>query len=414
MKNQFRTGDQSLVRQINLSIVFNQLWTNAPLSRAQLAGVTGLNKTTISSLVHELLTKGFVREAGQRSSHGGRPATLLELNPRAGCMVGVEIGGDFISAILTNFRAEIEWRHYESTESGQDHQATIERTKSIIQDAIHMADRLELPPLGIGVGVPGLVDLDTGVIVFAPNLEWHDVPLRAMLAEYLPFPILVDNDANLSALGEYYFGTARGIGTFIHIAINVGLGGGVFLNGQPFRGVGGYAGEFGHMTVQEDGLPCKCGSFGCWETVVSSAAVINRARAAVEEYPHSRILELAHGQMERITLPVVIKAAEEADETALEVLHQTGHYLGLGLANLVNAFNPELIVLGGALSQAYPFLLPVAEKLVAERVIARPAKSTRIVASAFGRDACVFGAVGHVVHEMLTRPNYTLATSETR
>ena len=314
MKNQYRTGDQALVRQINLSIVFNRLWTNAPLSRAQLAGVTGLNKTTISSLVHELLTKGFVREAGQRSSHGGRPATLLELNPRAGCMVGVEIGGDFISAILTNFRAEIEWRHYESTESGQDHQATIERTKSIIQDAIHMADRLELPPLGIGVGVPGLVDLDTGVIVFAPNLEWHDVPLRAMLAEYLPFPILVDNDANLSALGEYYFGTARGIGTFIHIAINVGLGGGVFLNGQPFRGVGGYAGEFGHMTVQEDGLPCKCGSFGCWETVVSSAAVINRARAAVKEHPHSRILELAHGQMERITLPVVIKAAEEADK----------------------------------------------------------------------------------------------------
>jgi glucokinase-like ROK family protein len=412
LKQNYRTGDQALVREINLSIVFNELWTGAPLSRAQLANVTGLNKTTVSSLVHELLTNGFVREAGQRSSHGGRPSTLIELNPRAGCMIGVEIGVDFVSAILTNFRAEIEWRHFESTELGQDCQRTTKRVISIIQDAVHTAERLGLSLLGIGVGVPGLIDVGSGVVLFAPNLEWRDVPLRDILAESFPFPILVDNDANLSALGEYYFGAARGIGTFIHIAIGVGLGGGIFLAGQPYRGVGGFAGEFGHMIVQDGGPLCKCGNTGCWETLVSNLAVVKRAQAAIEAHPHSRIFELAYGQTDRVTISIVINAAEEGDETALEVLHQTGYYLGLGIANLANAFNPEMIVLGGGLSRAYPYLLPTAEKIVAERVIAKPAKATPVVASAYGQDACVLGAVGSVLHEILTKPNFSLAVQD--
>jgi glucokinase-like ROK family protein len=411
LKRRYRTGDQALVREINLAIVFNQLWTNAPLSRAQLAGLTGLNKTTISSLVHELLSKGFVREVGLRLSRGGRPATLLELNPEAGCMIGVEIGVDFIFAILTDFRAEIEWRHYESTESHLNYQTIVERAKGIIHDATYMADRLGRPLLGVGVGVPGLVDIDTGVVLFAPNLEWEDIPLREMLAQSLPVPILVDNDANLSGLGEYYFGVARGVENFIYITVGVGLGGGIFLDGQPYRGIGGYAGEFGHMTLQDEGLPCKCGSYGCWETVFSNRALTGQALAAVKANPHSRILELAHGQTDRVTLPVVLQAAQEGDETALAVLRQAGRFLGIGIANLVNAFNPELFVLGGALSQAYPILVPVAEKTVAEKAMAKPAKSTRIVPSVHSKDACALGAVGSVLHKILTTSNYTLNAS---
>jgi glucokinase-like ROK family protein len=408
LKLRYRTGDQALVREINLSIVFNRLWTHAPLSRAQLADVTGLNKTTVSSLVQDLLAKGFAREAGLRSSRGGRPATLIELNPQAGCMLGVEIGVDFISAILTNFRAEIEWRHHESTATQAGHQMIIQRARSIIQDGIQVAERRGMQVLGVGVGVPGLVDPDSGIVHFAPNLEWRDVPLRALVLESLSLPILVDNDANLSALGEYYFGTARGMDTFIYITIGTGLGGGLFLDGQPYRGVGGYAGEFGHMSLTDNGLRCNCGNYGCWETVVSISAVVRRAQSAVETQPASRMLDLADHQASRITLPVVIQAAEQGDETALQVLHQTGHYLGIGITNLVNAFNPGLIVLGGGLSPAYPFMVPVAQRVVADRTMATPAKSTRIVASSYGEDACVFGAVGYVLHEMLTMPNYSL------
>ncbi len=410
MKQRYRTGDQSLVREINLSIVFNQLWTHASLSRAQLASLTGLNKTTISSLVHELLTQGFVREAGLRSSRGGRPAVLVELNPQAGCMIGVEIGVDFIAAILTDFRAEIKWRYYESPETYQSEETIIHRAQEIIYEATHVADRLSLPLLGVGVGIPGLVDIDSGMVLFAPNLRWQDIPLRELLAQSLSVPILVDNDANLSALGEYYFGTAQEVETFIYLAIGIGLGGGIFVEGKPYRGLGGYAGEFGHMALQSNGLACRCGSHGCWETVVSNRAVIVRAQAAAEARPHSRLMALAQGRSDSITLPLVVKAAEEGDETALEVLRETGHYLGIGLANLVNAFNPELIVLGGAMSQAYPILLPIAEQVITERAIARPAKSTRVVISAHGQDACALGAVGSVLHKILTTPNYALVT----
>lgn len=402
MKQHYRTGDQTLVREINLAIVFNQLWTNAPLSRAQLAKVTGLNKTTVSSLVHELLTKGFVREAGQRPSRGGRPATLIELNPQAACMIGVEIGVDYICAILTNFRAETEWRHYEPTGSHPSHQAIIERVKEIIGDAIKTADRLGLPLLGVGVGVPGLVDIDSGLLLFAPNLKWRDVPVRDMLASAFDFPILVDNEANLSALGEYYFGAARGTETFIYISVGVGLGGGVFLHGMPYLGASGYAGEFGHMAIVDDGLPCNCGSRGCWETVVSNRAVVNQARQATQTHPGSRLMEITQGQIDQITLPVVIRSAEEGDETAMEVLHKSGRYLGLGIANLINAYNPELVVLGGALSSAYPFMLPVVEKVVAERVIAVPAQSTPIVTSSHGEGACTLGAIASVLHKTIT------------
>jgi glucokinase-like ROK family protein len=408
LKPRYRTGDQALVREINLSIVFNRLWTHAPLSRAQLADVTGLNKTTVSSLIQDLLGKGFVREAGLRLSRGGRPATLIELNPQAGCMLGLEIGVDFISAILTNFRAEIEWRHHESTTPRSGYQTIVERAESIIQHGIQVAERRGMQVLGVGVGVPGLVDLDSGIVRFAPNLEWRDVPLRAMVLESLSMPILVDNDANLSALGEYYFGTARGMDTFIYITIGTGLGGGLFLDGQPYRGIGGYAGEFGHMSLRDDGLRCNCGNQGCWETVVSISAVVRSAQSAVETQPASRMLDLAHNQASRITLPIVIQAAEQGDETALQVLHQTGYYLGIGITNLVNAFNPGLIVLGGGLSPAYPFMVPIAQRVVADRAMATPAKSTRIVASSYGEDACVFGAVGYVLHEILTMPNYTL------
>jgi predicted NBD/HSP70 family sugar kinase len=143
-------------------------------------------------------------------------------------------------------------------------------------------------------------------------------------------------------------------------------------------------------------------------------AVVNRVQESVKVHPNARILELAHGQMDRITLPLVVKAAQQGDETVLEALHQTGYYLGLGIANLINAFNPESIVLGGGLSPAYPFMLPVAEKVVVEKVIAMPAKSTRIVISAHGQDACVLGAVGYVLHEILTTPNYALVAPDTR
>jgi len=404
VKKVFRTGDQTLVREINLSIILNCLRRTAPLSRSQLAQMTGLNKTTVSSLVNELLDGGFIREVGPGKSHGGRRAVMLDLNPNAGNIIGLEIGVDFISVILTDFRARILWRCKREADPTQGQDAILNLAIELTREACAAAGPDNDSLLGIGIGVPGLIDSSSGTLLFAPNLKWHDVPIKDVFAHELNIPIFVDNDANVSALGELYLGAAQQIEDFIYLAVGVGLGGGIVLGGKLYGGIGGYAGELGHMTIVEDGERCNCGNNGCWETLVSQTAIIKRARKAVESHGESRIAELTHGQLEQISLPIVIQAASEGDETARQILEETGVYLGIGIANLINALNPQLVILGGVVSLASDYLLPVIERAIEQRSLAWPRRMVGIMASSHGPDACVMGGVALVLHDILSRP----------
>ena len=230
MGKTYRTGDQALVREINLSIILNCLRETSPLSRAKLAEITGLNKTTVSSLVRELIARQFVREIGFDSSGGGRPAVMLELDPDAGCIIGMEIGVDFLLAILTDFKAQILWRHREDTDQAEGQEAILAKALDIVRQALAVSESTHSPVLGLGVGIPGLVDVSSGTLLFAPNLKWHDVPLREVFSRELDVPVFVDNDANVAALGERYFGAAQGNKDFIYLSVGVGLGGGIVLD----------------------------------------------------------------------------------------------------------------------------------------------------------------------------------------
>jgi glucokinase-like ROK family protein len=401
----YRTGDQALVREINLSIILNCLRETSPLSRAQLAEITGLNKTTVSSLVRELIARQFVREIGFDLSGGGRPPVLLELNPDAGCIIGMEIGVDFILAILTDFKAQVLWRHRENTDQAEGQEAILTRALDIVRQTLTVGGSTHSPVLGIGIGVPGLVDVSSGTLLFAPNLKWHDVPLREVFSQEFDVPVFVDNEANVAALGERYFGTAQGSRDFVYLSIGVGLGGGIVLDGQLYRGIGGYAGEIGHMTLTSDGERCNCGNCGCWETLVSQMAVVNRVRKAVEAGNASRVSQLVKGRLERISIPLIVEAAEEGDEVAGQALEETGVYLGIGIANLINAFNPELVIFGGVMSLASAYLLPAIEKTLEGRSLAWPRRMARVMASSYGPDACVMGGVALVLHDILSRPD---------
>ena len=407
MKQRYRTGDQTLVRQINLSSVLNCLRDSSPLSRAALAEITGLNKTTVSSLVRELLDRGFVREIGLEHSGSGRPAVLLELNPHAGCIIGVEIGVDFIYAILTDFNAQVLERWKEESDPAEGQDVILSRAIAIVRQAFEAGQATGTPILGIGIGVPGLVDVSSGVLLFAPNLKWRDVPLRAIFAREFGVPIFVDNDANASALGERFFGAARHIRNFIYLTVGVGLGGGIVLDGRIFSGTGGYAGEFGHMTITNDGELCNCGNRGCWETLVCQNAVIKRVRQAIEAGAESRIEQLVGGHLERISIPIIVQAADEGDEVARRILEMTGVYLGIGIANLINAFNPDLIVFGGILALASEYLLPAIRRTVDERALAWPRRMVEVKVSAHGFDACVMGGVALVLADIMSKPGLT-------
>jgi len=398
------TADQALLRKLNTSRILECLRTSGPLSRAGLSGKTGLNRSTVSSVISELLRDNLVRETGLQSSRGGRPGLLLELNPQGGYAIGVEIGVDFVSIILTNFIAETLWRRRITSDAEDRPQVIIERTETLIRKALDAGRQRELRPLGIGLGVPGLVDLRKGELIFAPNLGWRNVPFPLMWSERFGVPVFIENEANAAALGEYYFGAARHVENLIYLSIGVGLGGGIIIKGKLFRGSNGFAGEVGHTTVVPDGLLCGCGKQGCWETLVGPRAIIRRVRKAIEEKGDNSISALVANDLDQIDLDVVIQAAHAGDSVALTAFEEVGVQLGIGISNLVNTFNPELVVLGGSLNVASPFLLPAIEQMIQKHTLEQLRDTVKVTISAHSVDACVMGAVALVLDDILREP----------
>ena len=410
-KPRYRTGDQNWVREHNLSIVLNYIWeAGKPIARARLTEISGLNKSTIGSLLAQLQAWGFVRETGTSSTGLGRPGVMIDINRDAGRLIGVEIGVDFISAVLTDLKANSVWRRkvdtngYSSTHKS-DQTQMLEQAECMIQEAIDQAQAAGQRVLGIGVGVPGLVDHAAGALLFAPNLGWRDVPLRKMW-QHFDVPVIIENDANASALGEHLLGVARHIDNFIHLATGVGLGGGIMIEGKLYGGAGGYAGEIGHMTLAPDGPPCNCGNRGCWETLIGPTAIIERVQQAASEGRTPTLMALPDlaGGVQAIGMKHIIQAAELGESTVLHVLDDVGRYLGIGIASLLNAFNPSLVVLGGELSLVGPYVLPRAQREVEARALPAARSGVNITLSAFKFDACVMGGVSLIVREILSNP----------
>lgn len=407
-RTSYRTGDQALVREINLSLIMKRLFEHRTLSRAALAEMTGLNKSTVSSLIQELILKKFVREVGMISGNVGRPSILLELNPQAGCMVSCELGVDFISVACTNFGADIIWKKRETLRRNRDQQGIMERVLALLNEAINAGQELcgdGKGLLGIALGAPGLIDESTGTLLFAPNLQWENFPLRNFLsAEFENIPVFVDNEANMAALGENLFGAAKGYHEVLFISVGVGLGGAIVRDGQLLRGTTGFAGEFGHITMDPDGEPCNCGNRGCWETQVSQSAVFRSIRQAVEQGQSTLLKTMTGGDLDQLSIPLVVEAVQSGDDVALVAFQQVGRYLGIGIASLVNALNPDLVVFGGILSLAWKYLRPAIETELRQRALRWNREATRITLSQYSSDACVMGGVAVICQAIMSEP----------
>jgi glucokinase-like ROK family protein len=407
----YRTGDQNWVREHNLSIVLNYIWeAGDPIARARLTEISGLNKSTIGSLLSQLQAWGFVRETGMSNAGLGRPGVMIDINPEAGRLIGIEIGVDFISVVLTDLKANMVWRDKLDTNGYHsahkcDQALVLEQAERLIQEAVNHTQATGHRLLGIGVGVPGLVDHATGTLLFAPNLGWRDVPLRERWQRF-GVPVIVENEANAAALGEHMLGVARRVDNFIYLSAGVGLGGGIVIDGKLYGGVGGYAGEIGHMTLVSDGPQCNCGNRGCWEKLIGPTAILERVQQAAGEGRTPELLALPeiNGDVKAIRMRHVLEAAERGEPVVLHVLDDAGRYLGIGIANLLNAFNPSLIVLGGVLSLAGPYILPRAQREVDVRALAAACAGVNLTLSAFKFDACVMGGVSLIVREILSNP----------
>lgn len=399
LKNQ--TADQESVRKVNTSLVLNALRLHAPISRAELAAITKLNRSTISNIVSVLIEDGLVLELDAMESKIGRPGIALTLKPEGGAVIGVEIGVGFISVILTDFVANLLWREWTECSPTKPQIEIISEAEKLIDQAISFAKEKHLRLLGIGLGVPGLVNVQKGELLFAPNLGWRDVPLRLMWNQRFHLPLYVENEANLGALGEYYFGVGRDVDNFIYLSSGVGLGGGVIINGKLFKGGHGFAGEIGHIQRDPQGEMCGCGRRGCWETQVGPRAVLQRVKRSIETDPDNTLVKYVNGDLNNLTFNQVVDCALQGDQLCRSAMEEVGKNLGKGIADLANIFNPDIVVIGGAFSYGREVLLPVLKETINNETLPAVKENLRVEFSEHGADACVLGAIAVVLDDIL-------------
>lgn len=399
------TADQAFVRETNLSFVLRLIHSQSPISRAQLAIITGLNKSTVSSLVDELLERNLVLEIGNNSGGAGRPATLLQVNAQAGYIIGVDLGVDFVSVAVTDFMGNILWRKREDADPNEDQQKMITQTLRIVKEAMASSKQKHQHFLGLGLATPGTVNINDGVLIFAPNLHWRNVPFGKIFAEQTKLKIFVENDANAAAVAEHLFGKARQVQDFLFVFSGVGIGGGLFLNGKLYRGKNGYAGEIGHFPIMAEPYQtvCHCGNRGCWETYANQYSIIQRVQARLEVKRTSIIPKLMAEQNSGLTIPLIKQAADAGDKEAIDSFAEAGLAMGQGFAGLINIFNPSKMILGGPLSIAGEYLLPNIIDAVKRHSMPEIGQQVDIVLSSFGPDASLIGAIAIVADDALTR-----------
>ena len=308
-------------------------------------------------------------------------------------IIGIDLGGTKINTVLADRSGNIKARDVRDTLARDGPGVVIERMVEAIRS---VTDGSEIE--GIGIGAAGACDTAKGIVTHSPNLlDWHYIPLKGEIQRYFDVPTYLENDATVAALGEYRFGGYEGIDNLIYISVGTGIGGGIIINGQLYSGTSGSAGEVGHMTIDINGIKCPCGNTGCWETLASGTAMAREAVKRIQAGEQTTILDFSDGELDKVDGKSIYAAAEKGDRLANELIQQTGYYLGVGLVNLVDIFNPQLILIGGGLSQMGTVLLDHANKVVNERAFKLPAQAVSIQTARLGTDSTALGAVALVL-----------------
>ena len=317
--------------------------------------------------------------------------------PRTKYLVGVDLGGtNIVAGALAEHGSDVIALRSEPTRADQGADAVIDRIVRMIDTVIaetiaHSGARRD-DMIGIGVGAPGPLDRERGIVVTTPNLGWTNFPLRDVIAEKTRLPVRIDNDANCATLGEWWLGAARGANNVIGMTIGTGIGGGIILGGRLYHGSSDVAGEIGHATIDITGRRCKCGNYGCLEAYASGPSIADRAREALGGDDSAMMVKMAGGDPSRITAATVYEAAKRGDDTALDVVRETSRFLGAGIANLLNIFNPDVVVIAGGVTQAGDTLFAPLRREVKKRAFKPAVDACQIVPGILAA-AGVVGAV---------------------
>lgn len=377
--------------------ILRLIWNEQRISRAEIARRTRLSRSTVSEIVGTLLATGLVEETGIGPSGGGRPPIVLEFKDDACAILGVEVGAAHVTVVLTDLRGHVlKWRqrdHAVRTDPDGTRKLIVDLCEACLAAWPAGADTL----LGIGLAVPSPVDPghpDHLSEVVLP--DWHGRSGFTELLAHYKVPILMDNDANLGALAEGWWGAGRGVDDFAYIKVATGIGSGHVIGGKIYRGATGVAGEIGHMAIDPRGGPCICGLRGCLATLVGSQALVARAYAMLSKYPESSF----NGQT--ITIGAIEDAALAGDPLALELLQEAAENLGIAVAGLLNLMNPSMVIIGGELARVGELLLEPLRETVRRRTLVSALAASEVRTSELGPRAIAVGAATLVLEAALT------------
>lgn len=377
-----------------------------PLSRIAIHDLTYLEPSVISRHVRQLLDEGKLVEAGRAENPMGRKQVLLRLNEEHGYVVGVGFDDEVVLASVMNLQPKVEAAIRETTRLDEGVDGLIAQLVSSAREAIRRAGIPQRSVVGVGVAGSGLVDTHSGHFVMSSTIDFlRDVPLQRLFEEQVGYPALIENLTRAKTVAERMLGAGRMAEDMIYVEYGrTGIGAGIILGGKLVHGFGSAAGELGHTHVMPDGPACKCGSFGCLEAIAGAAALESKVRRAIGEGSSSNALALAGGDITRITGWTVLEAAKMDDKTCTAIVEQAANYLGLGLANLVNLFNPSMLVLDQRLSLAGNGLLEQVIKVVRRQALRHSTHDLEICFAELGNEASVLGAASIVLERHFEIP----------
>ena len=383
-----RWGAGSVSGDMTRTAVLAALARQGPLSRAELAERLELSPATITSITRRLLEAGLVEEGEPRTSQTGRPSIPLELVPGSAHAIGVQVAHEHVTGVLTRLDATVVdgFRHaFDPSAPG-----AVDALTALVRSEIDAAARRGLPLLGVGIAVPGVVEPETGTLRMSVRLGWTGMPLAARLRAALGVPVLVDNDISAVTAAERLYGPGADCADFLLVAIGQGIGLGMVLDGAPYRGAAGAAGEFGHLPILPDGPVCSCGNRGCLETQVSTESLLRRAGELGIVPPHAELEDLR-------------AAVDGGDERGAELLRQAGELLGRTLAGSVNLLGPEAVVVMGEITELWAHLAEPFHRALAEHLLPC-VRDTRIDVRPWADDLIAVGAAGIVLAAPLAAP----------
>ncbi len=399
MKTKNGPANRQLIRDINQNSLLNLIKTEGPVARTRLAELSGLSLATISYITGDLIERRLLLESGSAESTGGRKPVLLEIRPEGGYAIGLKLTEYEVVAVILNLNGEIIYTERSALELREHGQEAIPLLSELVQALIERSSLDRRQVIGLGCGMPGLINSQAGICTDSPILNWHDVVISEPLGNLLNMPVYIDNDVNSLAIYEKLFGQGQPFEHFVTITVGRGVGLGLVINGDVYRGGLGGAGEIGHTTVVIEGRRCECGKQGCLEAYASDRGIVQTYFELNDLKAPEELLKAPEQEVFRL-----LEKARTGDRSALEAFRVAGSLLGISLANLVNLLNPELVLLSGSGAAAGEILFGPMQTALSAHTFSRLAQQMSITVEPTGDESWARGAASLVLRQFFLSP----------